>query len=120
MRLGLTNGCFDGLHEGHRFFLRECLLNCDKLIVLMNDDWWLRSHKGQPLFRLGDRIRSVRSMLRAWDEVHSWDGNDLAYEIGLFLPDVVFRGWDQAHDVKGVPVMRFTRHGEYSSTALRA
>lgn len=120
MKLGLTNGCFDGLHEGHKFFLRECLLHCDKLIVLVNDDIWMRRFKKPPMWNIATRVKAARSLLRAWDEVESWTGYSLGICLEMQMPDVVFRGWDQADDVALVPVMRIARHGDYSSTALRA
>lgn len=41
-----TNGCFDLLHDGHIYLLNEALHRGDRLIVAVNDDEYVRSHKG--------------------------------------------------------------------------
>lgn len=40
-----TNGCFDGLHAGHFFFLGYCLAQGSTLIVGINSDEYIIKHK---------------------------------------------------------------------------
>jgi len=39
------NGCFDGLHPGHLFFLGFCRGQGDSLVVGINSDDYIRKHK---------------------------------------------------------------------------
>lgn len=41
-----TNGCFDLLHAGHLHLFNEALHRGDRLIVAVNCDEYVRSHKG--------------------------------------------------------------------------
>ena len=117
MILGMANGCFDGLHDGHRYFLKQCLANCDCLMVLVNGDWWVKLHKGgmRPLNAEKQRQRAVRALLRPWDRSYLWDGSQLERIIERYVPDFVFRGWDQADDVNA-EIMRFDQLPGYSTT----
>lgn len=45
MRYVTCNGCFDGLHPGHLFFLGYCLAQGDRLIVGLNSDDYIKKHK---------------------------------------------------------------------------
>lgn len=46
LRIGFTNGCFDCCHLGHIHSLREARRACDILVVGLNSDKWIRTHKG--------------------------------------------------------------------------
>lgn len=46
MKVGLTNGCFDLLHDGHFHYLARCKEGCDYLIVAINSDASVRRNKG--------------------------------------------------------------------------
>lgn len=67
MTVGLTNGCFDLLHDGHRYLLRECRNYCDWLIVAVNTDDSVKRLKGvgRPVQKLEERMAA----LMALDEV---------------------------------------------------
>jgi len=54
------NGCFDGLHRGHLFFLGYCAAHGDELIVGINTDRYMREVKGvEPMFAEEDRKRML-------------------------------------------------------------
>ena len=44
--IGFTNGCFDLLHKGHKYSLREAKKRCDFLIVAVNSDVSIKLLKG--------------------------------------------------------------------------
>ena len=46
LRIGFTNGCFDCCHLGHLRSLQEARSLCDVLVVGLNSDHWIRTHKG--------------------------------------------------------------------------
>ena len=46
LKVGFTNGCFDCLHCGHLSSLEQAREFCDRLVVAVNDDAYVRRHKG--------------------------------------------------------------------------
>lgn len=102
MVLGFANGAFDGLHDGHKHFLRECMMNCGRLVVALNSDLSVKRRKGEdrPKLPLLDRAAEVQSFLRekgpgradsiAWFETEG----ELADMIKSLKPDVLFKGED--------------------------
>ena len=95
--LGFANGCFDGLHEGHRHFLRECVMNCDRLVVALNTDEDVARLKGegQPGAPLRRRASDVFDHLRPGDLVTSFAGEQQLQDLILDLgPTILFKGED--------------------------
>ena len=45
-RIGVSNGCFDLLHKGHLYSLKQSRKFCDKLIILLNSDSSVKKLKG--------------------------------------------------------------------------
>lgn len=60
-KIGFTNGCFDNLHEGHKYLLTECRKHCDILFVGINDDKSVKELKGKkrPFRALDIRIKAL-------------------------------------------------------------
>ena len=59
-RLVTCNGCFDGLHPGHLFFLGYCAAQGDRLIVFVNDDDYIRKAKHrEPYYTVYERCESL-------------------------------------------------------------
>ena len=94
MILGLTNGCFDLLHEGHLHLLRECRKYCDRLVVAVNSDASIRHMKGQgrPVDELAVRLYKLKRTGLA-DIVTVFDNDDELQAMMLILrPQVLFKG----------------------------
>lgn len=125
MITGFANGCFDGLHDGHRHFLRECMLNCDRLIVALNSDLSIERRKGKPRIGLGWRRRAVFDIVRCGDEVRSFDTEgELANLIRDNNVTVLFKGEDYVGKaVTGADFAErihwIARHPGYSTTLLQ-
>lgn len=45
-KIGFTNGCFDCCHLGHLTSFMRARELCDVLVVGLNSDQWIKSHKG--------------------------------------------------------------------------
>lgn len=57
------NGCFDGIHPGHLFFLGFCKAQGDDLIVGINSDDYIIKHKREsPLYSEKQRVSSLVSL----------------------------------------------------------
>ena len=57
------NGCFDGIHPGHLFFLGYCRGQGDSLIVGINSDSYIEKYKRQKVFYSQKvRIKALMSL----------------------------------------------------------
>lgn len=133
MIVGLCNGCFDVLHDGHRFFLEEAFHACQYLIIAVNNDPSVRRNKGpgRPIQNLGKRIFNLVQWGLANHPgsvaVIPFAGDD-RWLFRTIRPQVMIKGeeyrsdeyWDFAtlgHDIKIVWVPRLPQLG---STTERA
>ncbi len=118
--IGFCNGVFDAFHDGHMHFLRECTMNCDKLIIALNSSDYARRLKGitcEP-----DYIRQTRA--KGWGDVYFFDSEEELRALMLtHKPDVIFKGQDYyGKPVTGSDLARIhwvARHPGYSSTIER-
>ena len=121
--VGFANGVFDCFHDGHRHFLRECKMNCDRLVVAVNDDGSVMHRKGRiPADTYFVRAENVRKFA---DEIWGFEDEELLEEIMRRVkPDVIFKGEDyRDRPVTGGDLARthwVARHPGYSSTIERA
>lgn len=58
-----VNGCFDIFHKGHDYFLTKAKEQGDILMVLVNTDEYIRSHKGEnrPINNQEKRLNDISS-----------------------------------------------------------
>ena len=63
------SGGFDPLHVGHTRLINEAKKLGDKLIVIANNDNWLKQKKGYAFMQEQDR-KEILQNLQAVDEVH--------------------------------------------------
>lgn len=54
--VGIKSGCFTLLHAGHVWCINECAKHCQHLIVLTNDDDYIKRKKGNVPVSLKDRL----------------------------------------------------------------
>ncbi len=91
-----TNGCYDLLHVGHTYLLREAKKQGDILVVALNsDDSVKRLNKGpeRPINTLDDRAQVIAS-LGVVDFVVSFDQDTPQSLIEYLRPDVHVKGGD--------------------------
>jgi len=107
---GMVFGVFDGLHEGHRYFLREAASGCDKLIVVVARDTAARAlKKRSPKNDLALRMVSLRATDPSLTVV---PGDEKEGEWSVLKenrPDRIFLGYDQtalftALSASGIPL----------------
>ncbi len=118
--VGFANGVFDCFHDGHRHFLRECKMNCDRLVVAVNGASYT------PDKILHDSLnRRMRNVLEYADQADPFaTEQDLLAIMRHHKPDVIFKGEDyHGKPVTGGDLARIhwvARHPGYSSTIERA
>jgi cytidyltransferase-like protein len=73
MKVGVKSGVFTLLHSGHIWCFQHCSEQVDRLIVLTNDDEYVKNKKGIVPVPLDERL-IILSSIRYIDEVHSFSG----------------------------------------------
>lgn len=97
MRKVMVFGVFDGVHEGHRHFLREAKALGNYLIVCVAQDHVVELLKGRgPKFDVAERFDHLRHEDRV-DEVVIGDHTISTWEVvKKHRPDIIAIGYDQA------------------------
>ena len=107
-KVSFTNGCFDILHPGHLFSLKQAAAEADYLIVGLNSDASIKKLKGpsRPMHNTESRAK-VRANLIGVDAVVVFEEETPLELIKALLPDVMVKGGDYAIDqvVGGKEVM---------------
>jgi len=98
-RIVTINGSFDILHSGHLYILNEARQLGDVLIVGLNSDKSVASHKGpgRPFVVEGRRAEMLLA-LRAVDYVHIFDEPDPIAFLREVTPDVHVNGSEYGED----------------------
>ena len=110
MTTGLVFGTFDGLHEGHRAFLREVKRHCDHIVASVPSDEYVRHHKGSE--PQNDYAKRSRVLIDSGlvDDVVVSDAEEGAFTvIENVKPDVILLGYDQ-HDLEHAIMQWFAKH----------
>lgn len=103
-----VSGGFDPIHIGHIELMQEAKALGDKLIVIVNNDNWIRKKKGAPFMEDKER-KAIIEALRCVDEVvltkHSQNDTDMSVcrELEEIKPDIFANGGDRKPDGDPVP-----------------
>jgi cytidyltransferase-like protein len=95
-----VSGGFDPIHIGHIRLFEHARALGDKLVVILNNDHWLRAKK-QHVFMPDHERKEVIEGLRAVDEVvisgHGLDPTDMSVsaELAAIQPDIFANGGDR-------------------------
>ena len=94
-KIVFTNGCFDLLHVGHIYLLREARKLGDVLVVALNSDASVQRLKGdsRPIVSGDDRAFAIAA-LECVDYLVLFDEPDPMELIRLIRPDVLVKGDD--------------------------
>tara|TARA_B100000989_G_C19532300_1_gene470798 strand:+ start:2990 stop:3433 length:444 start_codon:yes stop_codon:yes gene_type:complete len=94
-KIGVTNGCFDLLHRGHIFSLKQCKNYCNKLIVLLNSDKSVRRIKGKGRPIQNEKLRKKNLLKSKFvDKVIIFNQSTPFKVIKKLKPDYLFKGSD--------------------------
>ena len=93
--IGFTNGCFDLLHKGHLYSLRESKKRCDYLIVALNSDQSVKLLKGNDRPVDNERIRLKNlAAINDVDALIIFNEETPLRIIDKLMPDILFKGTD--------------------------
>lgn len=97
--LTVTNGCFDLLHAGHVYYLREASRQGDALWLLLNSDASVQALKGPTRPVQAEEFRAfVMAALEFIDAVILFPNPRLDEEIRLLRPDIYVKAGDYNRD----------------------
>ena len=94
-KVSFTNGCFDILHPGHLFSLKQAANEADFLIVGLNSDASVRKLKGpsRPINNTASRAIVLANLIVV-DAVVVFEEETPLELIKAILPDVMVKGGD--------------------------
>lgn len=98
-----VSGGFDPVHIGHVRMFQEAKLLGDRVVVIVNNDHWLRKKKGYVFMSQEERAEIIRAF-GCVDEVmltmHAEDPTDMSVcaELRALKPDVFANGGDRKDD----------------------
>ncbi len=98
-----VSGGFDPIHVGHVRYLEEAKKLGDWLVVIINNDNWLRTKKGRAFMQENDR-KEIIEALRCVDEViisqHLINDSDMSVcrELEQVMPHIFANGGDRFAD----------------------
>jgi D-beta-D-heptose 7-phosphate kinase/D-beta-D-heptose 1-phosphate adenosyltransferase len=98
-----VSGGFDPVHIGHVRLFKAARALGDRLIVIVNNDYWLMQKKGYVFMPEQERCEIIRSF-RAVDCVHITDhssespDNSVCSELWHIRPDIFANGGDRGAD----------------------
>ncbi len=96
MKRVFAAGTFDGLHEGHRDFLRQAKAHGDELVVVVACDATVEGVKGhRPLRSEDERLKAVAMAAHVDKALLGHPGGDRFAILADVRPDIVFLGYDQ-------------------------
>jgi cytidyltransferase-like protein len=92
------NGCFDGLHHGHLFFLGFCASKADYLIVGINTDEYIRFKKDRdPYYDVETRKKALLNLGFVKDVIVFAEETPNSF-IKMIKPDVHCTGVEYGED----------------------
>ena len=106
-KIVVVSGAFDPLHVGHIKLLKEARTYGDKLIVILNNDKWVKSQRSY-IFMPEMERKEILEAIKYVDDViisyHDDDAEDLTVcsELMVIKPDVFAKGGDSWHS-KNIP-----------------
>ena len=129
-RVGFIAGFFDILHAGHIEILEQAKSQCDRLIVAVGTDEFMRVRKGrESVLSYTDRVRIVEA-IRYVDEVVAETDLDKVKAYQQYKFDVMFAGDDHQQEetyIKDAEILKkeygvdtiYIKRSDISSTAIR-
>ena len=104
----VVSGGFDPIHVGHVRMFQEAKRLGDELVVILNNDHWLRKKKGRAFMPDAERkeiIEAIKGVDRVVITKHEQNTNDMSVcvELREIRPHIFVNGGDRKPDGDPVP-----------------
>lgn len=104
----MVSGGFDPLHVGHVRLLQAARALGDRLIVVVNNDNWLRQKKGWVFMSEDERVEIIEAIDvvdKVFLSLHSKEPTDMSVcmELHMLRPDIFANGGDRSPDDVPIP-----------------
>lgn len=105
-KTGMVFGVFDGLHEGHKYFLSQAASRCQQLLVAVTLPEVVLKLKGKaPKQSLEERCQAISAFNPAFKTIVG-DRETSSWEVlKEHKPDIIFLGYDQQQIAKDLETM---------------
>lgn len=103
MKVVAVSGGFDPIHVGHIRYIKEAKKLGEKLVVILNNDNWIKSKKGGSFMPEADRkeileaLEDVDEVILSYHELHPKDISVCA-ELEVIRPHIFANGGDRKHN----------------------
>lgn len=95
-KTGVVFGVFDGLHDGHKYFLTEAAKQCEKMIVAVTASEAVLHLKGHlPRYKYVKRVAAIRAFNPKLEVIHGDRTLGQWTALKKYVPEIVFLGHDQ-------------------------
>lgn len=112
LKIVAVSGGFDPIHVGHVRMFQEAKKFGDKLVVILNNDNWLRKKKGYVFMPQSERkeiIKAIAGVDKVLLTSHEMDTNDMSIcaELKKLHPHVFANGGDRTEkNIPEIPVCK--------------
>ena len=109
----MVGGCFNSIHSGHIFFLKEAKKLGDTLIVVLTHD---KNNNKPYAIPVADRKKRLKSLNIA-DKIMIGDASDKTKIVEELKPDVIVLGYDQTlpEGLTKFPCVNIKKFGNHST-----
>lgn len=99
----VVSGGFDPLHVGHVRLFQDAKKHCDRLIILLNNDHWLKLKKGfvfMPQKERKELIEGFKWVDKVMLTTHKPGTKDISVcaDLKRIKPDIFIKGGDRTYD----------------------
>jgi len=100
------NGCFDGIHPGHLFYLGYCYAQGDELVVGINCDDYIRRKKREQPFFTAEKRRETLLALGFIKDIIVFEESNPSEFIKKVQPQVHCTGKEYGYDCPEAPTCK--------------
>ena len=118
MKKVLVGGCFNSIHPGHIYFLKEAKKLGDELVVVLAND----KNNKKPYAIPARKRKKKLADLKIADKIVVGDSRDQTKIVKKIKPDIIALGYDQTRppSLENIKFVRIKKLGNFSTNNQRS